>query len=173
MSQTPPKTTVNCPPECSLHPDKIGPGATEALRIIAENGAGRLVFARRAGEVLGHPVPTANAQRHLKHYRELAEEAALPPGEKVADLQILDKIIQQGFANSGSWRPTIKDTMEAMKLKAQLTGNSVFEDMINAMDSALNVEFDEDGEPIEPENPEAVAAPDERPEEEPLGEPAL
>lgn len=175
MSETPPKLTIHCPDRCSLHPDKIGPGATAILRIMRENGAGAIVLQRRAAEVLGYPVQVRSVSRHLNHYREIDNDAPpLADGEQAGDLDILNRIIQQAAKNSGSWKPTIRDALEAMKLKAQLTGNSIFEDMISAMDGALNVEFDENGEPVEAENPEAVAAPEERPEEEePLGEPAL
>ena len=35
-----PKLVANCPDLCSLHPDKIGSAATEALLAARANGAG-------------------------------------------------------------------------------------------------------------------------------------
>lgn len=106
-------------------------------------------------------------QRHLGHYREKEPEGdagpSLPPGKRAGDLEILDQIIQRGFENSRAWRPTIKDTIEAMKLKMQMTGNSAFDDMLRAMERGLSLaEGIEDPEDVLPENPEALASEDER-----------
>jgi hypothetical protein len=155
MSQTPPSLVIACPPECSFHPDKIGVGAASALRAIRENGAGQHVFGRRSAEILGHPSSMSAIARHLRHYRDSdTDTSPSGPSKAAGDLEILNEIIKKGFENSGSWKPTIKDTMEAMKLKASLTGHSVFQDMIDAMDQALDLE---DGDEEEaPENPEAL-----------------
>jgi hypothetical protein len=116
------------------------------------------VFGRRAGELLGHPVSASSVARHLRHYREAdtGESSPSKPSKAAGDLDILNEIIKKGFENSGSWKPTIKDTMEAMKLKASLTGHSVFQDMIDAMDRALDLEDEDEEEQEAPENPAAL-----------------
>lgn len=160
---------INCPRECSLHPDKIGHEVADSLRDYRAKGAGIVVFKRRAEELLHRPVPQSNVQRHMAHYREV-EVAGGPilPEKKLADLEILDLVIQRGAANSASWKPTIKDTIEAMKLKMQMTGNSAFDDLIALFDGV-------DADDHVPEAPEAVSAEDERPadEDEALLEPLI
>lgn len=158
-SPTQPKLVIACPALCSFHPDKIGPGAAAALLALKENGAGRNVFRARAAEILGHPVPQGNVQRHLGHYRD-AMPAGPPPdvSKKLADLEILDLVIQRGAANSQNWKPTIKDTIEAMKLKLQMTGNSAFDDLIALFDGA-------DADEVLDEAEDAVLSPEERSEE--------
>lgn len=131
LSPTRPEVVIVCPEQCSFHPDKIGPGISEALRLVRQNGAGQNVFKRRAEELLGHTVPGTNVQRHLLHYKvkEDPDAPAIDPSKKMGDLDILDLVIQRGAINSANWKPTIKDTIEAMKLKMQMTGNSAFDDL--------------------------------------------
>lgn len=106
---------------------------------------------RRISELLGRPFPKTNMQRHLKHYRVLNDNDAdgdeLP--EKLTDLEALEQIIQSGVRNHRQWKPTLRDTMDAIKLKMQLTGNSIYEDFLSGMDAAVL----EDAEAEE--NPEA------------------
>lgn len=164
------KVGINCPPRCSLHPDVIGWDAANKLAAARAAGFGLPRFKRLADEILGRPNPSSNIQRHLQHYVMAVEEPDEPvtSGKKPGDIEILDSIITQGFRNSKNWKPTIRDTLEAMKLKTQMTGNSAFEDLIALFDA------DDEGEPL-PENPEAVLSPDELPDEhdeeleEPLG----
>ncbi len=170
-SRTLSKLAINCPPECSMHPAKIGMKAANALLAAREQGAGRNVWARRAAEVLGHPVPVGNTQRHLLHYVELSDPSApVEAGPKPTDVEMLDAIILSGYRNSKNWKPTIRDTLEAMKLKVQMTGNSAFDDLISLFDSATDPEEPEVGSD---EAPEAVLSPEERADDhdEDLGEP--
>lgn len=170
-SPTPTKLGINCPEECSFHPSKIGQRNANILKTVRENGAGRSVFIARATELLGRPVPSSNVQRHLGHYRDI-NPPEMPPtkGPKPTDLEILDSIIVSGFNNSKAWKPTIRDTLEAMKLKVQMTGNSAFDDLISLFDSAQDPD---EPEPGSDEAPEAILAPEERPDDhdEDLGEP--
>lgn len=168
---TPNKVAINCPDACSLHPSKIGPKNAAALRAARENGAGAIKFQRRAEELLGHPLNRASVQRHLKHYVPIGSgEEVEFSGPAPKDLEILDAIILQGFKNSRQWKPTIRDTLEAMKLKVQMTGNSAFDDLISLFDAAEDPDELPEGAD---EAPEAVLSPEERPDEddEDLGEP--
>ena len=175
MTVSPPKYFINCPPECSLHPDKIGQPVANALLAFKESGFGVTRFRREAGALLGRELVASSVSRHLLHYRESdprTDPVVTPDNTKRAtDLEILDEIIVAGFRNSKSWKPTIKDTLDAMKLKSQMTGNSAFQDMLDAMDSALDLADDMDAAP---EAPEALGTADEAAEEEePLPEPLI
>jgi hypothetical protein len=152
---------VVCPDACSFHPDKIGDEATAILRAMREEGAGSPKMAKRAEELLGRPVPPTSMGRHVKHYRELAPDEPDPvaAGPRPSDVVILDAIIGAGFKFSARWRPTIKDTLDAIKLKSALTGQSAFEDMLRAMEAGLDLA---DGDLDEPENPEALGLADEQ-----------
>jgi hypothetical protein len=160
------KLVNTCPALCNLHPDKIGQGNAETLTRLRETGAGVVIFTRRLEELTGKKHYLSSVGRHLsKHYREVEEDPAslIAADKKLGDLQILDLVIQRGAANSANWKPSIKDTIEAMKLKLQMTGNSAFDDLIALFDGA-NV--DDDGEETAPESPEAVADADEQGSEE-------
>ena len=155
-----PKLVANCPDLCSLHPDKIGSAATEALLAARANGAGADSMAKRAAALLGRPVPRTNMQRHLDHMRELVGDEPVVDGPRPTDVQILDQIIVSGFRNSKNWKPSIKDVLDAMKLKTAMTGQSAFEDMLNALEAGLGMADDEEEQA--PENPEAQLSADER-----------
>ncbi len=108
--------------------------------------------------------------RHITHFVEAEEPDAVPEdGPKPSDIAILDSIIVSGFRNSKNWKPSIRDTLEAMKLKVQMTGNSAFDDLISLFDVV-----DEDDPDFEA--PEAILSPGEIEEDvsepdAPLGEP--
>jgi hypothetical protein len=156
---TPPKLGINCPEKCSLHPSKIGWKNANALAAARARGAGIPTLARVAAELLGHPVPQTNVQRHVKHYVVPAEPVVDEPvGPKPTDIDILDSIIVSGYRNSKNWKPTIRDTLEAMKLKTQMTGNSAFDDLIKLFD------VDDDDEDA-PETVDAILSPEERPDD--------
>lgn len=130
-------------------------------------------MSRRAQELLGRKINMSTMQRHLLHYKEAADpDAPEDEGPRPTDLAILDGIIVAGYRNAKSWRPSIKDTLDAMKLKVQMTGQSAFEDMITAMNEAMDLPDDPDEDEPEPapENPEANAAEGEREPEEPEDE---
>lgn len=135
---------ANCHPRCSLSERAIGHGPAEVLRGWREEGMGSERMANRATDLLKRPVLPGTMARHLKHYREVVPEAGTgdfmaPVGQKAGDLDILDAIIQQGARNAHNWKPSIKDTLEAMKLKMQITGNSAFDDMLAAMEAGLRL----------------------------------
>jgi hypothetical protein len=160
-----PKTLgINCPESCSLHPSKIGWKNATALAATRARGAGETIFGRRIEELLGHPVPPSNIHRHFKHYVEQGPDApdSEPPEPlvKPTDIDILDSIIVSGYRNSKNWKPTIRDTLEAMKLKTQMTGNSAFDDLIKLFD------VDDDDEEVVPESTAALLAEGERQEDE-------
>lgn len=152
-----------------MHPDKIGQEKADVLRRLRETGVGETIFMRQGAEVLGRPIAKGTAGRHLKHYRtadELAgHEMPADPAVKVGNLEILERIIQRGFANSHTWKPSIKDTLDAMRLYVQITGNTGEDDLLKLFDVA------EDELAGAVENPAALAGADERAEA--LPEPLL
>jgi hypothetical protein len=169
------KVAINCPDKCSLHPSKIGAKNAAILKAMRENGAGGPTMGRKIAELLGHPMPQSNIARHLHHYVEIVDpkmpdESVDIQGGKPTDVEMLDAIILSGYRNSKNWKPTIRDTLEAMKLKVQMTGNSAFDDLISLFDSATDPDEPEEGSD---EAPEAVLSPEERADDhdEDLGEP--
>ena len=156
---------VACPNACSLNREKIGAEATAVLLSMRQNGAGAPTMVKRAEALLGRKVVMGTMQRHLKHYREARPEAADPNevGPRPNDVAILDEIIVAGWRHSKSWRPTMRDMLDAMKLKVQMTGQSAFEDMLTAMNEAFDLpDEDEEPTPEATENPEALGAAEER-----------
>jgi len=159
-----PKLGINCPTNCTFHPNKIGWQAAEALAAARARGAGSNVWKRAAEEVVGRSISDGVVSRHLygkvQHYLKPAEpvDETVEPVKKPSDVEILDSIIGAGFRNSKNWKPTIRDTLEAMKLKTSMTGNSAFDDLIALFD--VN---DDDEEA--PEAVEAVLSEEERPDE--------
>jgi hypothetical protein len=149
------KLIAVCEPLCSLEVGVIGPAISAVVIEMRERGAGAVLIHRRATE-LGYTGSVTSMQRHLKHLRPAADDLTpeLPPGQKASDLEILDAIVTAGYRNAKSWKPTIKDTMDAMRLKMQMTGNSAFQDMLDAMERGLQMAE-------APEAPEAVAGEDE------------
>lgn len=171
---SPPKASsslsINCPNSCQFHPDTIGQETADKLRAFAETKPTQRAFQMQAAKLLGRAVSGTGVWRHFKHYRhthdpargEEAQEIATDAVKKVPDLVILDSIIASGFRNSKNWKPTIKDTLDAMKLKAQMTGNSAFEDLLAAMNASLDLADGEVEDEEMPESPDAVASEDEQ-----------
>lgn len=169
-TQTPRKLVAACPDNCSLRESVVGAGPAALMLQLRQNGAGGPSMAKRMTDVLNRPINASTMARHVRHYREVDEApgGVVDPAKKLGDLEILDLVIQRGAANSANWKPSIKDTIEAMKLKLQMTGNSAFEDLIALFDGA---EAEEDGPE---EAPEAVFSEDEAPEDkDALSEPLL
>ena len=164
------KLVAICPDQCSLREEVIGGPATALIIAMRENGAGQPTVKVRLEEHLGRKVPGSSLYRHIGHLKEVTETVGGPlmPDKKLADLDILDLVIQRGAANSNNWKPTIKDTIEAMKLKMQMTGNSAFDDLLAMLDGPDAIE-------AMGENQDSLLAPDERPieVEEDLPEPLL
>jgi len=160
----PPKLGIACPTNCTFHPSKIGWKNANALAATRARGAGEIVFLRRYEELTGLRAANTTAHRHFKHYVKPADpksDEEVVEGPKPSDIQILDSIIGAGFRNSKNWKPTIRDTLEAMKLKTQMTGNSAFDELIALFD----VNDDGEDEDSAPESADALLSPDERPDE--------
>jgi hypothetical protein len=167
-----PKLVIACPESCSLYPDKIGADKAELLRKIREGGAGQPTFIREAKLILGYEIAGGTCQRHFKHYKdaETTSPADLPveAGGDVGNLEILKRIIQRGYANSHNWKPTIKDTLDAMRLMVQITGNTGDDELLSLFDVP-----DDAADAVE--DPAAVLSEAERPtdDSEDLAEPLL
>lgn len=149
---------ITCSEACTFHPSKIGwPIARELKAFRKVEGAGKLKFHTRAEQLLGIRIPLSNVSRHIaNHYPdpEMVDTTEEDLSKKPSDVEILDSIVLSGFRNSKNWKPTIRDTLEAMKLKASMTGNSAFDDLISL--------FDVDDESKEPEAEVAVLSESER-----------
>ncbi|HSE46752.1 MAG TPA: hypothetical protein VLA89_15630 [Gemmatimonadales bacterium] len=164
MPAEPSKYEIACHPDCNLNPEKIGQDAANAILTFFESGMTGRALARKAGALIGREIPSTSMQRHLKHYKPLREEDPEPEEaqKRASDVEILDEIITAGYRNSKNWKPSIKDTLDAMKLKQAMTGGSAFEDFMGALNAALDLPPEDDEEA--PEAPEALGTPDEVPE---------
>lgn len=133
------KLAYNCSTACSLRVEVIGEELALFLKDLRENGTGMDKMTRLFNERTGRNVSKNTMARHVKHYRDVVEDESVDPilTEKPGDIEILDAIVAAGYRNSRNWKPTIRDTLDAMKLKSQMTGQSAFEDMLAAMDEAL------------------------------------
>lgn len=162
------KYVQRCPRECSLNPETMTSGQTDALLLLRETGAGMVVWRRNAADILGRDVSPASASRHLRHYKE-ADDTPRNSTSKEArpsDVEILDELIVAGWHNSQNWKPSIRDTLEAMKLKSAMTGNSAFQNMLDAMEAGMRLAEGSDEDGPMPENPHALGTEDERGETE-------
>ena len=160
----PKKYAVDCPPACTFHPDRIGADVAKQLLGVREKGFGVVLFGKEAERLLGRVVPSSSITRHLRHYRELVGPLAEPTDDdgntrRASDVEILDAVIQSAWRNRASWRPSLRDMLEAMAKKHSITGGSEASDLMRLFDDAAL----EDEEPSEA--PEAVLSPDERPTE--------
>lgn len=112
------------------------------------------MVAQEGGKV-GLPV----LARHRKHIRivEIADEPETPE-ELTAPPQMVDilqAIIQKGFANRKNWRPTIGDTMKAMEFWFKITQGNPFDELLNALAAATT------GDDTKQENTSALGTLDE------------
>lgn len=75
--------------------------------------------------------------RHRKHIivRGAEPETDTAP-VKANNIEILEAIIQKGFANQKNWKPTISDTMKAMDMWFRLTQGNPFDDLLDTLASA-------------------------------------
>lgn len=155
------KLEILCPPECSLHPDKIGEDKAHLLMLVRASGVGLPTWQKRGAEILGRPISNGTAGRHSKHYRDPEDEARKAvddPERKASDVEILDSVIQAAWRNRANWKPTLRDMLEAMAKKHSITGGSEASDLMSLFDAPLD-----DEEIVEA--PEAVLSPEERPED--------
>lgn len=166
MPPTPPKLDqkryeIACPDLCQLHPDKIGEEKAQALLALRENGYGVMRFGRAAAEILGREVNERSIGRHLKHYKELAGTPLEEPvGRRASDVEILDAVIQSAWKNRASWKPSLRDMLEAMAKKHAITGGSEASDLMRLFDDA-----DLDDDETLAESPDAIFSEEERPDE--------
>jgi len=163
-SPLPKKYAIDCPPLCTFHPDRIGADAAKELLRFREQGYGVTRFGAEAERLLKRAVPPSSIGRHLHHYRELAGALAEPTDadgneRRASDVEILDAVIQSAWRNRASWRPSLRDMLEAMAKKHSITGGSEATDLMRLFDDADL----EDEEPSE--TAEAQLSPDERPTE--------
>lgn len=157
---TPAKYYIDCEAQCSLHPDRIGSERADALELIYQTTQhNTMEFARQASVLLGRTVSRSAANRHRDHYKELADEnEAISDGSAVKDLVFLDAVIRKSFQNQKNWKPTLKDALDAMKLRVQITGGSSTDELMALFDGADDL--DDEGLPIESQD--AVLSEDER-----------
>ena len=124
---------VECGELCSLRNGTVwGQKATAMLvarvpyRAIVEDAA-------REGVKI-HPGTLSRHARHIPALRPVVPPVAV--AVKATNIEILETIIQKGFANAANWKPTISDTMKAMDQWFRLTAGNPFDELLDALASA-------------------------------------
>lgn len=124
---------LECPPDCSLREGtEWGPLVTKAL----VDGASLRTAAAEvvaAGGKANHST-IARHKRHIVVHQPDASTEDAPA--KANNIEILEAIIQKGFANQKNWKPTISDTMKAMDMWFRLTQGNPFDDLLDTLASA-------------------------------------
>jgi|WetSurMetagenome_2_1015567.scaffolds.fasta_scaffold27644_4 hypothetical protein len=137
---------LQCPDLCSLkNGTKWGETATAML---ADGASLRTIINAAAKD--GVTLNLATLSRHKKHLKPITPEVDLS-APRATNIEILEAIIQKGFANQKNWKPTITDTMKAMDMWFRLTQGNPFDELLDALAAAGT----------EGENPAAAALPDE------------
>ncbi len=137
---------LECHELCSLKPGTEW--GKQASDMLAAGASLRTVIAAAAKEkVVLH---TGTLSRHKKHIVMGDSEPAAGPTEKATNIEILESIIQKGFANRKNWKPTISDTMKAMDMWFRLTQGNPFDELLDTLASAS----------IADENPAVEGLPD-------------
>jgi hypothetical protein len=146
-----PEYHLECPDNCTFKEGK--PWSQQATEGILGGTSFRTLVAQ--GGKAGVKFSLMALSRHKKHIVVSGQEpeTALP---KATNIEILEKIIQTGFANSKNWKPTISDTMKAMDMWFRLTQGNPFDELLDTLASA-SLEGDEPEEA----NSAAVSLPDE------------
>ena len=149
--------TLNCPPLCTFRPGT--PFSDRVTLWLLKRRPYRAIIG--ALHDAGQKTNLAVLTRHKKHITvqttpvmtALDPDSVLPPPEsRATNIEILETIIQRGFANSKQWKPTISDTMKAMDMWFRLTQGNPFDELLDTLASAG----------LGAENPEASAPAAER-----------
>lgn len=125
---------LECPDTCSLRPPS--PVGALASPLFADGVTYRAVAAAIVDA--GYPKPSMGTlTRHKRHIAVHAQVQADEPAlRKATNIEILEAIIQKGFANSKNWKPTINDTMKAMDQWFRLTQGNPFDELLDTLASA-------------------------------------
>lgn len=134
-----------CAPQCQLRSEVIGEEASDAIAAAYEGPGGNLrIYNEKINAILGRDVDYFAARRHAQnHMRELEPEngpGSVSAGPQVAmsDKAMLDMIIVAAQQNSRRWRPTIRDALDALKLKQSMGGDdSQYDPMLDAIELAI------------------------------------
>lgn len=124
---------VECGELCSLRNGTVwGEKATAAL--VAGTTYRAIVEDAAKDGVKIHPGTLSRHARHIPALRPAPPPALV--GAKATNIEILETIIQKGFANSANWKPTISDTMKAMDQWFRLTAGNPFDELLDALATA-------------------------------------
>jgi hypothetical protein len=124
---------LECPELCSLKEgSKWGKQASDML--VAGASLRTVIAAAAKDNIVLH---TGTLSRHKKHIVMSADDSGdAQSAEKATNIEILETIIQKGFANRKNWKPTISDTMKAMDMWFRLTAGNPFDELLNTLAAA-------------------------------------
>ncbi len=130
----------NCSRRCSFWPDRLGDKA-DAVHAVFESGrTGRETAT--ALSAIGITTNQTSVWRHSQHLSPAEDAEDSPTGDVPATktMDFLDAVIAASFRNRKHWKPSIKDGLDALKLRNELNGGSdnPMAEMLRAMGEALD-----------------------------------
>lgn len=150
-SMPPRKYRINerCNRSCSLNLAKHPPRIASLIHSWYEDGWNNFNIRAKAA-MLDTTISDGAIARHRRNHLEVVdvdeadipEEVSKTDGEKLSDVQILDRIVAQGARNLSSKAVKVSPEMlmRAMELKYKLTQGSVMEDTFAAIGKAMSGE---------------------------------
>lgn len=128
-----------CTRGCSLNPESLPAGIGQLVHGWFEQGYSNPEIIKAAG-LIGVKLSNGAIGRHRSAHLHAAQEApafapGAPPGEKLTDLEVIERIIQSGAnqVSLSSAKVSTEQLLAAIALKHKLTEGSVFDSMFDAM----------------------------------------
>lgn len=131
------------------------PWGAKATEMLLAGTSFRKIQAAAAAEGVKIALQTLSLhRRHISVHEPVDAETA---AAKASNIEILEEIIQKGFANRKNWKPTISDTMKALDMHFRLTQGNPFDELLDTLAAASLGE-----EEPEEANPDAISDIDEQ-----------
>ena len=141
---------LECPNTCTFREGT--PWSAKASEMLLAGKLYRAIQSEAAAE--GETFSLMALTRHRRH---IIVAGAEPEPEvapvKANNIEILEAIIQKGFANQKNWKPTISDTMKAMDMWFRLTQGNPFDDLLDTLAAASMGGDDGDSSNLESGDP--------------------
>ena len=118
-------TISDCHPNCSFYPDKLGTQADAVHRIFEAGGTQRHIAEVLAG--IGITTTQASVGRHRQHLTVTDPDDIDEPGtptKTIPTMDFVDAVISSSFRARKNWRPSIRDGLDALKLRIELNGGA-------------------------------------------------
>lgn len=133
-----------CDPRCKLNPARLGDKADAVIALFEAGGTNRAIFEKLTAISVETSEP--GVTRHRREHLRQAEGSEFDENERApGTFELVDAILAAGWRNRRHWRPTLNDTLRAAQLKIDMGGGE-WDPMLQAMEDALNMADEEDGQ---------------------------